>query len=92
MKYLEKFQLIKLDDDKKYIVTNSVIYDNDNYALLINAEDIKDHILALVSKNDNDLEINPIDLKNESNKEFIFRLINLFEKDMNEDFRVKNDD
>ena len=91
MKYLEMYQLLNLDNNKQYTVTNSVVYDDNNYVLLVNPKDIKDQLVALVTKENNDLEINPIDLKDESNKEILLLLTKLFVNSFDEKRGIINE-
>ncbi len=71
MKYLDKGQLLTLDDNKKYVVIDSIIYDDNNFVYIINLEDQKEQEMALVSKENDNIKVDTIDYQAEENKELI---------------------
>lgn len=78
MKYLEKYQLVKLEDDKQYVVIDSTIYKGDNYVYMINVKDLKDQLVGLVSNYNNHIKVNILDSKSKENKIIIDRLSTIF--------------
>jgi ABC-type metal ion transport system substrate-binding protein len=82
MKYLEKNQLITLEDNKKYLVADSIIHNDSNFAYVINIDDNKDQLLVLATKENDELSINVIDNKSEENKSIIETLSNIFSSDL----------
>ncbi len=78
MKYLDKYQLVTLEDNKKYVVIDSIIHEDNNFVYLINTKDIKDQLMALVSKENDIINIDSLDYQSEDNKELINTLSDKF--------------
>lgn len=81
MKYLEKYQIITLEDNKKYVVIDSVIYQEQNYAYLINQDNLRDQLVVLASKGENGVVVDILDSENENNKELLEKLTEMFVTD-----------
>ena len=81
MKYLEKYQIITLEDNKKYVVIDSVIYQEQNYAYLINQDNLRDQLVVLASKGEKDVVVDILDSENENNKELLEKLTEMFVTD-----------
>ena len=81
MKYLEKYQIITLEDNKKYVVIDSVIYQEQNYAYLINQDNLRDQLVVLASKGEKGVVIDILDSENENNKELLEKLTEMFVTD-----------
>lgn len=78
MKYLEKYQIITLEDNKKYVVIDSVIYQEQNYAYLINQDNLRDQLVVLASKGEKGVVVDILDSENENNKELLEKLTEMF--------------
>lgn len=81
MKYLEKYQIITLEDNKKYVVIDSVIYQEQNYAYLINQDNLRDQLVVLASKGEKGVVVDILDNENENNKELLEKLTEMFVTD-----------
>jgi len=81
MKYLEKYQIITLEDNKKYVVIDSVIYQEQNYAYLINQDNLRDQLVVLASKGEKGVVVDILDSENENNKELLEKLTEMFVTD-----------
>ena len=75
MKYLDEYKIVELDNNRNYIVINSIIYDDDNYVYLVSDKDPKDQEIALVTKEDNRTKVNIIDKNAEENKELLAEIM-----------------
>lgn len=92
MKYLEQGQLLTLEDNKKYVVIDSILYDEKNYIYMVNLEDQKEQLIALVSKKNDDIKVDNLDYQAEENKELIKDLATMFVKDVLEFTGIKEAD
>ncbi len=75
MKYLEKEDIITYDNDKEYIVINSVIIENDNFVYLVNKDNPEEQLFAMVEKDNDRIKVNEIDLESKDNKEILTILL-----------------
>ncbi len=78
MKYLEKGQLLTLDDNNKYVVIDSIVYENNNFVYIVNSDDLKDQTIALATCKNDEINVHSLDYQSEDNKELINTLSNLF--------------
>ena len=82
MKHIDKYQLIKLQNNKEYVVLESIIYENSNFVFLMNPNANEDQLLALVEKENDKIKINIIDLKDKKNKDLLDILVTKFTKNI----------
>lgn len=78
MKYLEQGQVLTLEDNNKYVVIDSKIYEDNNYIYVININEPKDQLIALVTKENDDISVKTLDYQCQENKELIKNLSNIF--------------
>lgn len=78
MKNLDKCQLITLEDNKQYVVIDSVVYEDNNFAYIINPTDLEDQLIVMVTKDENGMIVNVLDEENENNKSLIDKLSEMF--------------
>ena len=55
MKYLDKYDVITYENNNEYIVINSVIIEDSNFVYLVNKDDPKEHLFAMVEKDNKKL-------------------------------------
>ena len=82
MKYLDKYQFITIENNKKYVVVGSVIYEDKNFVYIINSEDVKDQLIAMVTKDDTGINIDIIDEKSDKNAELFDKLSEMFTENL----------
>ncbi|MBR2603555.1 MAG: hypothetical protein IKE10_00815 [Bacilli bacterium] len=82
MRYLDKYDIITYDNNKEYIVINSVIIEDSNFVYLVNKDDPKEHLFAMVEKDNNKIKVNEIDLEAKDNKELLVKLLEELGVDM----------
>ena len=82
MKYLDKYDVITYENSNEYIVINSVIIEDSNFVYLVNKDDPKEHLFAMVEKENNKIKVNEIDLEVKDNKELLIKLLEELGVDM----------
>jgi len=82
MKYLDNYQLITLEDGKEYVVIDSIIYEEKNFAYLVSKDSIKEQLFVVATKENDELSVNIIDENNSNNKELVENLSKIFVEDV----------
>ena len=82
MKYLDKYDVITYENNNEYIVINSVIIEDSNFVYLVNKDDPKEHLFAMVEKDNNKIKVNEIDLEAKDNKKLLVKLLEELGVDM----------
>ena len=85
MKLLNREDIITYENNKEYVVIDSLIIDDDNFVYLIQKDDPKNQLFARVVKEDDKLRIDELDTSAEENKEVIEELLKGLLADMYDD-------
>lgn len=91
MKYLEKYDIVTYDNNDEYMVCDSILLDGDNFVYLVKENDPENHMISLVTKDDNGIRIDELDLTSKDNKEIIEKLLVEFGLDMYKEIKEVND-
>ena len=71
---LEKNDIITLDNEKEYVVLDTMIIDGDNFLYLVEKYNVNNHKLALVTEENGRLKINELDTDSNDNKEILSKI------------------
>ena len=91
MKYLEKYDIVTCDNNEEYIVCDSILLDGDNFVYLVKENNPEIHMISLVTKDNNGIRIDELDLSSDDNKDIIEELLVEFGLDMYKEIKEVND-
>ena len=87
MNYLNREDIITYENNKEYVVIDSVIIDNENFVYLIQKDDPKNQLFARVTEENEKLKVDELDMSSENNKEIISKILEELTTHMYEDFK-----
>lgn len=91
MKYLDKYDIVTCNNNDEYIVCDSILLDGDNFVYLVKKENPEIHMISLVTKDNNGIKIDELDLSSKENKKIIEKLLVEFGIDMYKEIKEVND-
>jgi len=71
---LEKNDIITLDNEKEYIVLDSIIIDGDNFLYLVEKDNVSNHKIAMINEENGRIKINELDTDSNDNKEILSKI------------------
>lgn len=76
-------EIIKINDDKEFVIVSCIVYDGDNIAFLANVDNFDDQCIAVLTyEGDEKIKVDILDLNSESNKKVFPKFMELFKNDV----------
>ena len=71
---LEKNDIITLDNEKEYVVLDTMIIDGDNFIYLVEKYNVNNHKIAMINEENGRIKINELDTDSNDNKEILSKI------------------
>ena len=71
---LEKNDIITLDNEKEYVVLDSIIIDGDVFIYLVEKYNVNNHKIAMINEENGRIKINELDTDSNDNKEILSKI------------------